>query len=170
MALIVEDGSIVIGANSYVTTAEIRAYADSRGISLPAENSALEIMAVLAFDYIESFYLQFGGKRTQVGQRTAWPRTGVVVEDYTVGPHEIPWQLKEAQCQATAEAIEADLMPNPSGGAIKSEKVDVIEVVYQDSAEATTSGGIAYLPKVNAKLALLFGNVLTSRRIRVVRG
>ena len=164
MALIVEDGSIVPGANSYVSVVEIRAYCEGRGISLPTEDSEVEVMAVQAFDYIESFRSRYKGKPTTSNQRTSWPRKCVVVECYSVPDNEIPWQLKEAQCQATGEALDTDLMPN-SSAAVKREKVDVLEVEYQDSVD---SGVPVSFPKIDSKLEILMGS--SGLRVRVVRG
>lgn len=163
MALIVEDGSIVIGANSYVSIAEIRAYCEGRGIELPADNAEVEVMAVQAFDYVESFRSRYKGQTTTDNQRTAWPRTGVVIDCYSLPSNEIPWQLKEAQCQATGEAMEVDLMPN-SSAAVKREKVDVLEVEYQDSV---ADGVPPNFPKVDAKLSMLLAS--SGYRVRVVR-
>lgn len=166
MALIIEDGSIVAGANSYVSVAEIRAYSEQRGIDLPAEDSSVEIMAVNAFDYVESFQSQFPGYPTSDVQRTAWPRTGVVINCRTLPSNEIPWQLKEAQCQATGEAFSADLMPNP-GQVVKREKIDVLETEYADSA--SDSSFTPSFPKVDRLLNMLFGRS-GGYRVRVVRG
>lgn len=164
MALIVEDGSIVTGANSYVSVADIRAYCSARGISLPSSDSDVEVMAVQAFDYIESFRSRYKGHTTTQNQRTSWPRKCVVIDCYPVPDNEIPWQLKEAQCQATGEALETDLMPN-STAAVKREKVDVLEVEYQDSVD---SGVPVSFPKIDSKLAILMGS--SGMRVRVVRG
>lgn len=164
MALIVEDGTGVTGANSYSSVSEIRAYCSGRGIELPEENEAVEIMAVLAFDYIESFRSRYKGRPTYQNQRTSWPRSGVVIDCYSLPDTDIPWQLKEAQAQATGEALEVDLMPN-STAAIKKEKVDVLEVEYQDSVD---SGVPASFPKIDSKLEMLMGS--SAYRVRVVRG
>lgn len=167
MALIVEDGSIVLGANSYVSVAEIRAYCEGRGITLPADEADVETMAILAFDYLESFRSRYQGQPTTVNQRTAWPRTGVVIESYSLPSNEIPWQLKQAQCQATGEALETDLMPN-AALAVKKEKVDVIEVEYQQSV---ADGVPPNFPKIEAWLLALIGTGGGGGyRVRVVRG
>lgn len=165
MALIIEDGTGVTGANSYVTVDEIRAYCEARGIELPAESSSVEVLAVNAFDYIESLESRFKGHR--VFQRTSWPRDCVRVGREDLPNNTIPWQVKEAQCQATAEASQVDLMPNITT-AVKREKVDVLEVEY---ASATTTDGLTQspaFPKVDAKLAMLMDGV--GYRVRVVRG
>lgn len=163
MALIVEDGSIVVGANSYVSAAEIAAYAAARGIVLP--DDGVDALAVEAFDYIESFGPKFAGEKVTPNQRTQWPRKGVVVDGYYLPLNEIPWQLKNAQIQAAIEASTTELFSNPSSG-VKREKIDVIEVEYQDGDSQT--GGIASLPRVESFLSLLFGR--SGGRVRVVRG
>ncbi|AUM59726.1 hypothetical protein [Pseudomonas phage PMBT14] len=165
MALIIEDGTGVTGANSYASVAEIRAYCEARGIELPPEDAGVEVMAVNAFDYIESLEARFKGHR--VFQRTSWPRDCVCVGREELPNNVIPWQVKEAQCQATAEATEQDLMPNITT-AVKREKVDVLEVEY---ASATTTDGLTQspaFPKVDAKLAMLMCG--GGYRVRVVRG
>lgn len=167
MALIIEDGTGVTGANSYASVAEIKAYCQQRGIDLPPTDPEIEVMAVQAFDYVESFEARYKGRRTYPNQRTAWPRTGVKFGCDDFPDNQIPWQLKEAQCQATAESVDADLMPNITA-AVKREKVDVLEVEY---ASATTTDGMTptpSFPKVDAKLAMLFAS--SGYRVRVVRG
>lgn len=166
MALTVEDGSGVTGANSYVTVEEIKAFCEARGLSLPTPDTAIEVFAVQAFDYVESYRTRYQGMKTLPSQRTQFPRSGVVIDGYYLPTNEIPWQLKDAQCQATFEASETDLMPNSSAG-IKKEKVDVLEVEYQDAP-----GGVAAspsFPKVDSLLQPLL-NVGGGWRPSVVRG
>lgn len=168
MALVIEDGTGVAGANSYVTVEEIQRYCNQRGLSLPEETAGVETLAVTAFDYVEMFEPQFKGHKTTPNQRTAFPRSGVVIGKYTLPSDEIPWQLKDAQCQATAEALDSDLLPNPSAS-VKKEKVDVIEVEYQDAAPvvALTVGAF---PKVDLRLRDLIQQDSSFPRVRVVRG
>lgn len=166
MALTVEDGSGVTWANSYVTVDEIKAFCEARGLSLPTPDTAIEVFAVQAFDYVESYRTRYQGMKTLPSQRTQFPRSGVVIDGYYLPTNEIPAELKDAQCQATFEASETDLMPNSSAG-IKKEKVDVLEVEYQDSP-----GGVAAspsFPKVDVLLAPLM-NVGGGWRPSVVRG
>lgn len=165
MALIIEDGTGVTGANSYVTVAEIRAYCEARGIELPAEDASVEVFAVNAFDYIESLNYRFKG--FPVFSETAWPRDGVVVNWKYLPNNAIPWQVKAASCEATGEAVTTDLMPTITT-AVKREKVDALEVEYDT---ATTSDGMTAspsFPKVDAKLAALMQG--GGYRVRVVRG
>ena len=152
MALIVEDGTIVANANSYNTVAEIRAYAVARGSTLPVADEDVEVLAIQATDYLESFYKKYQGYRTDpANQVLQFPRTGVVLyDDYEVGSNEIPTLLKNAHAQATIEAYESDLMPNHTQG-VKKEKVDVLEVEYLDGSSDSVG-----LPKVDALIEPLF--------------
>ncbi len=58
MAIVVEDGTVVAGANSYITRASAIAYAAARGVTL-ANTTATDAQVVKAFDYLESLRSQF---------------------------------------------------------------------------------------------------------------
>lgn len=138
MALIIEDGSGVPGANSYASLTEIKEYATARGLELPAQDDDIELLTIQAVDFVDSHEYQFQGDRTHLEQELAFPRTGVVLFGNEIDPESIPNQLKKAQCQATVDAYTEDLMPNLTRQA-KREKVDVIEVEYAESSVATPS-------------------------------
>jgi len=74
MALIIEDGTIVAGADSYATLAVLRAYALKRGVTLSAVDADLEVLAIKAMDYIGSFEDKFQSARTDpVNQLLSFP-------------------------------------------------------------------------------------------------
>ena len=54
MTLIVETGSIVSGANTYVDLADVRAFASARGITVSTDDTTLEQQIIKAMDYVES--------------------------------------------------------------------------------------------------------------------
>ena len=170
MALIIEDGSGVPGANSYVTVEEIKTYNNARGTSLPSTDEDIEKLAVQAFDYVESFRSQYQGTKTNPQYPQCWPRTGVVIDGYYEVPsNAIPQELRDASCQATGDAAEQDLMPT-QGPAVVKEKVDVLEVQY---AEPTQTGGMnpePAFPKVDSKLEPLFNTGGSGYRVQVIRG
>lgn len=161
MALVIEDGSIVAGANSYITVAQLKAYASDRGVELPADDSALEPMIVQAGDYLNSYEPKFKGKRVDPTQSMAWPRNGAVIYGVEFVDNAIPAQLIAAQCQAAILVSQGvDLMPNITGFAVRREKVDVIEFEY------ATGGGVnnsatpemtPTFPSVEALLVPLIG-------------
>ena len=129
MALTVEDGSIVAGANSYASVSDVDAYATSRGLTW----SGGEAEVLQAMQYIES--LPFAGIPRNRTQSLRFPRAGIVYDGYELPWDEIPQLLKDAVCQGAIEQQSADLAPNlDRGGQIKREKIDVIEMEYMDGA------------------------------------
>lgn len=84
MTLIVEDGSNVANANSYLSLTDIRAYATSRGITLPVD-ALLEPMVFKSMDYIESVGSNFQGTPRYTApdytaQSLQWPRAAILYE------------------------------------------------------------------------------------------
>lgn len=161
MALTIEDGSGVPNANSYVSVAEVKDYADQRGISLPPDND-LEKLIVEAFDYVESFRSQFRGKKTNYDpsiQTSQFPRTGVVVDGWEYPENSIPGNLKLAQCQATCDSYSSGpLMPSNMGASILREKIDVLEVQYAQPQDGAGMVPSPSWPKVDSLLSPLFSS------------
>lgn len=158
MPIVVEDGSIVSGANSYVSEAELIAYAAARGITLTADP---EILLIKAMDYLESLNYK-GYKKTRL-QPLQWPRCGVIIDCYCFPSDEIPQELKNAQMSL---AISIDAGDDPlatQSQSVKREKVDVIEVEYMDGSSSSP-----IIKSVNAALSKLLagggGNVLNVYR------
>jgi len=131
--IIIEDGTVVPGANSYASEAELTTYAADRGVTLTA---ATDVLLIKAMDYIES--LSFIGSKGSEGQPLQWPRDQVYIDGYYVESTTIPAALKTGQI-ATALAIDSEDSPLANvERATKREKVDVIEVEYMDNAAAQT--------------------------------
>ena len=131
--IIVEDGTVVAGANSYVTEADLTQYAADRGVTL---NTATDVLIIKAMDYIES--LNFIGDKHIEEQPLQWPRDEVYIDGYYIERETIPKELKNG-VYATALAIDAELDPlRVVERATKREKVDVVEVEYMDSAASET--------------------------------
>lgn len=144
MAIVVEDGTgLNPAANSYVSESELTTYATGRGITLVG---SADHLLLLSMDTLET--RKYQGAKTSTSQPLQWPRTGVVVDGSNIVSDEIPNDLKNAQI-VTSLSIDAGV--NPMGKidpAVKREKVDVIEVEYQDNAASRS-----YDPKINAYLA-----------------
>ena len=138
MAIVVEDGSIVTGANSYVSRADVIAYAASRGVTL-ADTTATDAYLIKSCDYLESFADKFKGERYSRDQALCWPRAGVEIEGYDWSEDEVPRQLIAAQCALVVE-IHAGSDPfNPDtvqGPIVEETVVGAVSVKY---ASATSS-------------------------------
>jgi hypothetical protein len=124
--------SIVVGTNSYVTEAQLTAYASARGITLVGQE---DVLLTLAMDYLES--LDFIGEKTSQTQALQWPRMSAFVDNNLLDKTVVPDAIKNAQ-MATAISIDQGVDPlSDLSPAIKREKADVVEVEYQDGAQAT---------------------------------
>lgn len=170
MALVIEDGSIVANANSFVTVAEIRAYALARGITVSATDSEVEPHAIKAMDYIEVKEAEgrLAGSRVSAEQTLPYPRTGVYIYGVLVPDTVIPNAAKRAQLQLSLDSSQGvNLMPTITSAAVKREKVGPLETEYEVSA---TSGynGQPDLQAANSWLDLLYGAAsFTLRTVRV---
>ena len=165
MALTVEDGSGVVGANSYIDVAAARAYATARGVTLPAADADVEVLLVKAMDYIESLRNRYQGERTytSVTNNLAWPRQGVYVDDEIVAHDAIPQLLKYAQAQLAMDAQTADLMPTGAGREVIRERVEgAVEVEYNPL-------GITNIQPVLQKAKALLAPLMMTSYLRTVR-
>lgn len=137
MALTIEDGSVVEGANSYVSVATAQAYADARGSSV----EITEELLVSAMDYLESLRADYQGSKVEGGQSLQFPRTGVVVDGFPLDDDEIPQCLKSAQCQLAMDAKSVSLLPT-------GDRREVVSESYAKGVVAKTyATGIGGSPK-----------------------
>jgi hypothetical protein len=132
MALLIETGANVPGANSFVTLDEIKAYALARGLILPDDDEVLEQKAILAMDYIKSVEFDFGGERTYTDQPLPFPRIGLYIYDVLFSDVAIPQQAKDAQCQIVWEISTngVQLFPTSQGAQIKRKRVGPLETEW----------------------------------------
>lgn len=145
--IIVEDGSIVANANSYVTAAELETYADERGVTgLSADSDTRAHLLFKAMDYIETRVFQ--GQQVDFGvQELVWPRDEVYIEGNLLSKTAIPLMLKRAQCElALAYNSRYDPLA-PVEKQVKEEYFAVFKKVYMDNAVDAP-----ILKKVNAWL------------------
>lgn len=157
MPIIVEDGSIVLGANSYNSLAEVRAYAALRGFTLPVADSALEPFVIRATDYLETF--KYKGFRVSPIQSLSFPRTGVPIPETnpcsgeTYPSNIVPTPIKNAQIEIVVGMVAGiNPMANDDGSAqIIEEQVDVLRVKYA----SPVAGDSSKRPVITAAMALL---------------
>jgi hypothetical protein len=129
MAIIVETGEVVSGANSYVSEADLTSFATSRGVTLSGDEEELLIKAM---DYIES--LSYRGVKKTRDQGLQWPRAYVYIDSYYLNNDVIPEELKKGLMQ-TAIAIDTGVGPQVTiGRKTKREKVGELEVEYEASS------------------------------------
>lgn len=138
MALIVENGTVVAGANGYITVAELDAYWSDRNVTLSQTDPEKEAAIVIATQYVD-LNNSWKGAIVIDDQPLDWPRIGVTDDEGRPIPSmTIPNQLKSAVAEYAKRQLSADLQPDVTDdGTLKrvKKKVDVIEVEteYQDS-------------------------------------
>jgi len=145
MALTVEDGTGVVGADSYAAVATADTYWTNRtnqslsttwsGATTAVKEGALR-EATAFLDAVFGPY--YRGHRKSSEQGLLWPRSEAYEADNYPLP-DLPQQIVDATCDLAARAISARLASDDErGGMVKStrEKVDVIstEVTYADGA------------------------------------
>jgi hypothetical protein len=170
MPLIVEDGSLVPNADTYVSRDDLIAYGAARGVVIP-DTEVADTYLIKGMDYLTLSAYAWKGLPVSDTQSLAWPRKCVYITGSNkVFPSDaIPPQLIKAQCElALAVASGIDLVPNTSltDGFITRDKVDVIETEYSEAVAMATLGSLPILPGV---AALLSGLIDHGGRVRTQR-
>lgn len=145
MTLIVEDGSIVPGANSYISVADATTYHANlanmawANLAEPVQEGCLQ----KATQYMVGVYRQrWLGMRVEPapGQLLDWPRIGVILRDtasyfvdqrmsYTVPANIVPAEVMNACAELALRASFQDLWPDLDQRTLK-EKIGQIEIDY----------------------------------------
>jgi len=153
MTLIIEDGSIVANANSYVTDAEYVDYAATRGKTIATTATDREIELTLSMDYL--YNQDYQGQRSEPdNQEQPFPRYGVYLNDRLLDSATIPKELKNAQMEGAIASNGQELLVNSSSGNVQSEKLDVLEISYFSNGKKTR----IRLDRVNNYLSCLLNN------------
>lgn len=112
MALIVETGSIIPDADSYVSRADYIDYAAARGVMVPDEEAA-DVELRKAAQFIDSHEERMKGSRVDRDQPLSFPRKGVEIEGWLWGDDEIPRNVSLCQLNVAMD-IHAGIDPyNP---------------------------------------------------------
>lgn len=120
----------------------------ANGHTLPVSAPSPAILRLRASNYIDGLYeARFFGDRTDpLSQERAWPRTGAVVQRVAIPSDLIPPAIEKAAYAAAlfeAENPGALFVSASSAGAIKRERVDVLETEYfQGTGDAAADATI----------------------------
>ena len=134
--IIVEDGSIVANANSYVTTAEFTQYCADRNITISGTYGDESQLLILSMDYFEQ--QPFSGIKYLETQSLQFPRSYLYIDGYLTDSDKIPDLVKDAQITIAISIMAGNDPLSTVDRAIKREKVDVIEIEYMDNASIST--------------------------------
>jgi hypothetical protein len=155
VALIIENGSIVDNANSFVTAAEMVAYAALRGVTITADTTTQEQQIILAMDYLVSREQSMKGTRVSDLQELPYPRFNVRYNGYYITGSEIPKELKNAQIELAIQLGSTELL--------LIEKTDNVQSISLDGviSKSFFSGGsysTIRTDKADAYLDVLMNN------------
>lgn len=140
MSLIVEDGTGLATAESYISVADADTYHSNRGNSdwMALTTAVKERLLRIATDYMVAVYrLRWDGYRYVNTQALDWPRIYVPVRDVCsvnaypeyVSFDVVPTQVKNACADLALKANSETLLDDQTQGTIR-EKVGPIEVEY----------------------------------------
>jgi len=141
----------------YGTDAGLADYLVTNGLVLPTEAPSPAILRQRASDYIDGLYeARFTGTRTDpLNQERAWPRTGAVVAKIAVPVNVIPAAVERAAYAAAVYEGQNDGALSSAAsqsGAIKREKVDVIETEYATGTGDVVADATVRLSSVEGAL------------------
>lgn len=154
--LIVEDGTGVANANSYVDLAFARSFAEGMGWLLSDDDEAATQTLLGAMPYIES--RQYQGQRASPAQALSWPRKLVSADGQPIASNLIPNGIKWGQVAAAVQITSGvDLFPTVGGGVITEETVGPITTKYSDKYLASWQGGFAFIDTYLNPFILSYG-------------
>lgn len=166
MALTVEDGTGLAGANSYVSETDFDTYCDDRGITTSGDAEAALIRGTAWID--NTYRARFPGYRLKYrAQALEWPRANAYDSACNlVASDAVPVEVVNATCEAAIrELTEAgSLAPDlDRGGQIKELGAGSVRIVYGANAPNTTTFQI-----IDGILAGLLGSTsgFTARTVR----
>lgn len=143
MALIVEDGTGLVDAESPQSIAALDAYHAARGnTSWTGTEAAKEAAARKASDYLEATWgCRLSGYRATTTQRLVYPRlSGTYADGRSVAPATTPEPWLAAHAELSLRALAAELAPDLArGGQIKRDVVGPLEQEFFEGAPAGTT-------------------------------
>lgn len=134
MALIVENGSGLSNADSYITLLAFQTFCDSRGYNYDAfDDEVMEQRLRIATSYIDTIF-RYKGARSKVEQALEFPRVDCL--DWSSLPVTgVPLRVKQACAELAFKALSENLYQDQDrGGRVVSESVGPISVSYAEDA------------------------------------
>lgn len=131
MALVVEDGTGLASANSYVALADFISYAAARlhRATVAAADDATRTAALITATQLIDTYIRFHGSRLTTTQALEWPRSGVTDRDGNTITG-LPQRLLDATCELAAASLSEDRTAPDSKAGMTRLKADSLEIEW----------------------------------------
>lgn len=157
MSLVIEDGTGLPNADSYVSVADANAYAAAMGhvswLAAGVTEAQKETALRRATQYVDSRY-RYKNSKLNPDQALEWPRAGFT------------WPVKrvlDATCELAVRALAGDLYSDVApDDNIKSETVGPLTTVYQD---AENGGQVRFAIVDDLLLPLVASGQMTTIRL-----
>ena len=130
---IVENGTGLTNATSYVSVAEYKQYYENRGIDYSATAEAdIQVKLNVATEYIDNNY-NFIGKIANDDQALSFPRVGLSKNGYAIDSDVIPQDLKDAVCYIADKVKNGNIEQVDDG--VKSESFGPVSKTYSETGQ-----------------------------------
>ena len=162
MAIVVEDGTGLTDAETYVSVEDCKAYLDARGRASWGLLTEAQQEASLrnAADYLDAKYgPRLQGNRLRVEQALYWPRTCVSFDNVRWDPAPLPVPLVRACCEAAAlSGSGTDLfLPLDRGGQV-IEKLEIVGPITERTKWAGSAPVGTTYPAIDRYMNQLCGS------------
>lgn len=167
MALTVEDGTGLVGADAYISVANADTYflASANATWTAATSPAKEVAIIKATRYIEKrFGAKWKGLIASSEQALGWPRRYVYDERGTELVDQVPVQIARACAEYAVQALVNPLIPETvypiaDGAPVPfgriNRKVEKVGPIYEETYYST---GLAHTSKVGSGSSLVDGD------------
>lgn len=141
MALVIETGAIVAGADSYISVADANTYHTDYGNTAWTGTDAVKEVALRQAGRHLNIGYKWRGLRVNSTQAMAWPRYGMTdCDGNAISSSAIPQEIIDAQCELALRALSGALVSDVTpANRVKSQQVDVIKVEYEAGRSLQTS-------------------------------
>ena len=166
MTLIIEDGTGVVGAESYASAADLVMYAGKFGVTIPADEPAQE--ALLRRSALAMDGMTWKGRKTDSDQALAWPRRGIELDQQIKPDNYLPARIQYGQMALAAEIHQDDIDPvEKRKGAITLERVE--GAVTREYATIPNTSGRLLPAAPDRPSATQFADYLQRRGLFAIR-
>jgi hypothetical protein len=144
MALVVETGSVVADADSFLSLIDARSLAANIGLTLPSDDTEAEVTLRQGYLNLLQRERTLQGYRISSVQTGIYPRSGVLNNCFAVDSDVIPNEVKRAQVYAS-DAINSGAETNNvnTGETLSGFNVQgVYSETYQDGSRQSTNPSI----------------------------
>ena len=160
ITFIVEDGTGVDGATSYLDLVAAQDLADTFGLPWPVTPDGQQVALNKGAAFLERY--TYKGSKLSCTQGLKWPRKDVYIECCLIPSDSVPSDILQASIYAASYASTSELRATTSGQVIASEKLDTLQVDYFDNGK---SSGVVSISEVTDRISQYLGGGNRAKRI-----